>query len=115
MPQKEIDKLKNYKTNSQSAIEANVTSKGVTLEVNAENPAFLATPLNISLRPKAYINGVETKIWNVNGTFSGIILNKGKQKVEFTIPHDFYAFIVYSQLALYFILGAFFLMARRKD
>ena len=68
---------------------------------------------------KAYIDGNETKIYRANHDFRGIVVPKGKHKVEFVyLPESFvitkYVSLGLSSLALFGLLLGVFLMQKKK-
>lgn len=68
-----IGKVKSYR----------LVDNGVTVEVDTSNDGFLITSDSYYPLVKAYIDGAETKVYEVNHALRGVIVPKGSRVVEF--------------------------------
>lgn len=91
------------------------------LEVNAAGNNFLVFAATYHPKGwKATIDGVATKLYRANHAFMGIVVPKGKHKVEFTYaPESFFiartASLVLSSLTMLGLFVGIFLERKKKD
>lgn len=86
---------------------------GLAVEAVLKQPALLVTPLNYDLGAEACVNGEKTKTLRVNAALTGLLLDRGRQVIQFTIPADAYWPLARLQWALYLLAGVLFFSGRK--
>lgn len=88
-----------------AGVETTIYPWGTTYKTNAPSESLLTTPVNYSLKTKAFVDGQAAPTRRVNSTLNGIMLTKGEHEICVKKENYIYSTIVSAQWALYLFAG----------
>lgn len=106
---------RNFNTQYSSVDLIEYKNHQVTLEINSEEDSFLVFSDNYYPEWKAFIDGVETKIYRTNGILKGIYIPKGMHKLEFNYtPKYFLPTIIVSLTSFTLVMAVIVLLLFKR-